>query len=137
MVFIVLKTARYVDPKEVVKLGEILIFLGDDYIITVRHGEASELKDVRHALEEDPSCSRTGRARCCTRSSTRWSTTTGRRSIGLGEDIDEIENQVFSRRARQPARSASTSSSARCSSSATPSAPLVDPVERLSKGGTR
>ena len=41
MVFIVLKTATYVDPTEVIKLGEILIFLGHDYIITVRHGEAS------------------------------------------------------------------------------------------------
>src|SRR5262245_57655428 len=54
MVFIVLKTARYVDPEEVVRLGEILIFLGHDYIITVRHGEASELKDVRYTLEEEP-----------------------------------------------------------------------------------
>ena len=49
MVFIVLKTARYVDPKEVIKLGEILIFLGHDYVITVRHGEASELAGVRRA----------------------------------------------------------------------------------------
>src|ERR671916_1841122 len=54
MVFIVLKTARYVDPTEVIKLGEILIFLGHDYIITVRHGEASDLKDVRHRLAEEP-----------------------------------------------------------------------------------
>src|ERR671915_107341 len=53
-VFIVLKTARYIDPEEVVRLGEILIFLGNDFIITVRHGEASELKDVRQGLEEEP-----------------------------------------------------------------------------------
>ena len=54
MVFIVLKTARYVDPTEVIKLGEILIFIGHDYIITVRHGEASELGRVRRGLEEQP-----------------------------------------------------------------------------------
>jgi magnesium transporter len=54
MVFIVLKTARYVDPEEVVRLAEILIFLGDDYVITVRHGETSELKEVRQRLEHQP-----------------------------------------------------------------------------------
>src|SRR5215208_3327456 len=76
MVFIILKTARYVDPKEVIKLGEILVFLGHDYIITVRHGEASELGGVRRALETAPRCSSTGRAPCCTPSSTGWWTTT-------------------------------------------------------------
>ena len=54
MILIVLKTARYVDPKEVIELGEILVFLGHDYIITVRHGEASELSPVRRQLEEQP-----------------------------------------------------------------------------------
>ena len=39
MVFLVLKTARYVDPTEVMELGEVLVFLGDDFLITVRHGE--------------------------------------------------------------------------------------------------
>ena len=38
MVFMVLKTARYVDPTEVIELGEVLVFLGDDFVITVRHG---------------------------------------------------------------------------------------------------
>ena len=60
MVFIVLKTARYVDPTEVIKLGEILIFLGHDYIITVRHGEASELGGVRRGLEDQPELLRHG-----------------------------------------------------------------------------
>ena len=60
MVFIVLKTARYVDSTEIIQLGEILIFLGHDYIITVRHGEASELKEVRERLEQR---SRAARAR--------------------------------------------------------------------------
>ena len=54
MIFLVLKTARYVDPTEVIQLGEVLVFLGDDYVITVRHGEASSLRPVREALEADP-----------------------------------------------------------------------------------
>ena len=61
MLFIVLKTARYVDPTEVIELGEILIFLGDDYIITVRHGEASALeRRAARAREATPSMLRHG-----------------------------------------------------------------------------
>ena len=103
MVFIVLKTARYVDREEVVEFGEILIFLGDDYIITVRHGEASELHGRAQAARGAArSCCSAGPARCCTRSSTGWSTTTRPRSTGLGEDIEEVENEVFSDDAHQP-----------------------------------
>ena len=54
MVFLVLKTARYVDPTEVIELGEVLVFLGDDFVITVRHGEASSLTPVREELDADP-----------------------------------------------------------------------------------
>ena len=43
MLFMVLKTARYVDPTEVIEFGEILVFLGEDFVVTVRHGEASSL----------------------------------------------------------------------------------------------
>ena len=60
MVLLVLKTARYVDPTEVVELGELLVFLGHDYVITVRHGTASELAPVREALESDPERLRKG-----------------------------------------------------------------------------
>ena len=41
-----LKTARYVEPEEV-EFGEILLFVGDGFVVTVRHGETSELHDVR------------------------------------------------------------------------------------------
>jgi magnesium transporter len=51
--FLVLKTARYFEP-DVLEFGEILIFIGDQYIVTVRHGEASPLHDVRVELEKRP-----------------------------------------------------------------------------------
>jgi len=50
-VFIVLKTARYFEP-DTLEFGEILIFVGDGFIVTVRHGEASPLHDVRLKLEK-------------------------------------------------------------------------------------
>src|SRR5919106_4690209 len=52
--FVVLKTARYVDREEVVEFGEILIFIGEGFIVTVRHGEGSSLHDVRLAIEDRP-----------------------------------------------------------------------------------
>jgi magnesium transporter len=52
-IFLVLKTARYFEP-DVLEFGEILIFVGDQYVVSVRHGEASPLHDVRLTLEERP-----------------------------------------------------------------------------------
>src|SRR3954453_17622723 len=51
--FMVLKTARYFEP-DVLEFGEILMFVGDQYVVTVRHGEASPLHDVRLKLETRP-----------------------------------------------------------------------------------
>ena len=52
--FIVLRTTRYDDAKEEVEFGEIDVFVGEGYVITVRHGEASELRQARRRLEERP-----------------------------------------------------------------------------------
>jgi len=49
--FIVLKTASYDEAKERVHFGEIHVFLGVGYAISVRHTEASELKPARERLE--------------------------------------------------------------------------------------
>lgn len=57
--FLVLKTARYFEP-DVLEFGEILIFVGDHYIVTVRHGEASPLNGVRKTLEMRPELLRCG-----------------------------------------------------------------------------
>jgi magnesium transporter len=103
MVFIVLKTARYVDPTEVVKLGEILIFLGHDYIITVRHGEASELKEVRHRLEQQPELLAHGPGAVLHAILDKVVDDYAPAIVGLGDDIDEIENQVFSGERANPA----------------------------------
>jgi magnesium transporter len=132
-VFIVLKTARYVDPEEVVRLGEILIFLGEDFIITVRHGEASELKDVRHRLEEDPDLLAHGPGAVLHAIVDKVVDDYGPALEGLGEDIDQIENQVFSNDRENPAeriyklkREVLEFSHA--------AGPLVEPVDRLAKG---
>ncbi len=57
--FLVMRTARYVPHREltetsqVVETGQMMIFVGDQFVITVRHGDASELGSVRQDLETE------------------------------------------------------------------------------------
>ncbi len=53
-VFVVLKTAHYHEDREVVHFGEIHLFAGPGYVITVRHGPGSDLKSARRRLETRP-----------------------------------------------------------------------------------
>jgi magnesium transporter len=53
-VFVVLKTAHYHEDREVVHFGEIAMFAGRGYVITVRHGPGSELATARRRLEARP-----------------------------------------------------------------------------------
>jgi magnesium transporter len=57
--FLVLKTARYVEP-DTLEFGEILMFVGHQYVVSVRHGEASPLHEVRLELEKRPEMLRLG-----------------------------------------------------------------------------
>jgi magnesium transporter len=57
--FVVLKTAHWVDADEAVLFGEILVFIGDGFLISVRHGETA-LHDVRLRMEERPDLLRHG-----------------------------------------------------------------------------
>jgi magnesium transporter len=54
--FIVLRPARYVDETETVLFGEVAIFVGAGFVITVGHGDAPELGPVRRRLEADLIC---------------------------------------------------------------------------------
>jgi magnesium transporter len=50
--FVVLKTARYVDAIEDASFGEIQVFVGEGFAVVVRHGEASALGATRRQLEQ-------------------------------------------------------------------------------------
>ena len=133
MVFIVLKTARYVDSTEIIQLGEILVFLGHDYIITVRHGEASELKEVRERLEGDPELLAHGPGAVLHAIVDHVVDDYSPAILGLGEDIDEVEDEVFSDRRTNPAeRIYKLKREVLEFNRAT--GPLVDPVDRLARG---
>ena len=58
--FVVLRTARYLPEREEVEFGEISIFLGESFLITVRQGAASDLHSARLRLEQRPQLLREG-----------------------------------------------------------------------------
>ena len=52
--FVVLRTARYVEETEEVDFGEVAVFVGESFLITVRQGAASDLHGARLRLEQRP-----------------------------------------------------------------------------------
>ncbi|MEO7235470.1 MAG: magnesium and cobalt transport protein CorA, partial [Lapillicoccus sp.] len=50
---VVLKTLRYIEATSDVETGEVMVFLGDRFVVTVRRGEGNPLQEVRHRLEEN------------------------------------------------------------------------------------
>ncbi|HEX2126043.1 MAG TPA: magnesium/cobalt transporter CorA [Thermoleophilaceae bacterium] len=133
MVFIVLKTARYLDPKEVVEIGEILVFLGKDYILTVRHGEGSALRGVRERLEADPELLKHGPGAVLHAIVDQVVDDYAPALAGLSEDIEQVENEVFSDDRTNPAERIYRLKRELLEFNRA-AAPLVDPVDRLAKG---
>ena len=94
--FVVLRTARYVDELEEVEFGEVSIFIGPGFIITVRQGVASDLHESRLRLERHRKLLEEGP------SSVLWAILDkivddyAPVVEGLERDIEEVEQTVFS-----------------------------------------
>lgn len=95
LVFVVLRPARYVDAVEVVELGEVHVFVGADFVITVRHAEEPDLAEVRQRLESDPDLLDNGPFAVLYAVLDKVVDDYGPVLDGLQNDIDEIEVQVF------------------------------------------
>jgi magnesium transporter len=93
--FVVLKAARYLDATEEVEFGELHLFLGADFAITVRHSESPDLSRVRRRLESEPALLAKGSEAVLY--ATLDAVVDGYRPVvdGLATDIDEIETEVF------------------------------------------
>jgi magnesium transporter len=94
--FVVLRPARYLDDPEEVEFGEIHVFVGQDFVITVRHGEAPALSEVRSRLEGDPELLVRGPEAILYAIMDRVVDGYAPVVRGLENDIDEIEVEVFS-----------------------------------------
>jgi magnesium transporter len=93
--FVVLKAARYLDAAEEVDFGELHLFLGKDFVITVRHSESPDLSRVRRRLESDPELLARGSEAVLY--AILDAVVDGYAPVvaGLENDIDEIEVEVF------------------------------------------
>ena len=119
--FLVLKTLWYVDEEDAVETGEINLFVGRNFVVSVRHGKGGELHSARLDLEKQANVLGHGPsavvyAICDT-------VVDSYEAVGLSleEDVDEVETSVFSPSApRTPSGSTSSSaSSPRCAAPST------------------
>jgi magnesium transporter len=102
--FVVLKTLRYIDSEEVIRSGEIMLFVNPAFIITVRHGDASDLHPVREAIEKRPDLLRCGPGAILHAVIDRVVDDYEPAVQGLEIDIQQVEAQVFSDQAANPAQ---------------------------------
>jgi magnesium transporter len=131
--FVVLRTARYVDPEEVVEIGQIMLFVGDGFVVSVRYGEGMRLAGIRKELEGRPEFLKQGPGAVLHAIMDRVVDAYIPVLEGLDHDIGEIEHDVFS-----PNGSSSSERIYKLKrevlefSRAT--TPLVEPLHRLVRG---
>jgi magnesium transporter len=100
--FMVLTTARYVEHEEltasseVVDTGEVMVFLGANYVITVRHGEHGGLTELRRSLESQPDLLRLGPSAVLYAVADQVVDAFVDVAAAVEEDVDELEASVFS-----------------------------------------
>ncbi len=94
--FVVLKAARYVDREEVVELAELMLFVGDGFVVTVRHGQSAVFAEVRKSIGDAPEELGCGPAGVLHAVLDHVVDDYEVVLQGLDTDIDEIELQVFS-----------------------------------------
>jgi magnesium transporter len=95
VLFTVLRPARYIEAEERVEFGELHVFTGRDFIVTVRHAESPDLGRVRRRMEANPNLLRLGPEAVLYAILDEVVDEYQPVVAGLENDIDEIEDQVF------------------------------------------
>lgn len=94
--FVVLKTMWYVDERDAVETGEVNVFVGANYVVTVRHGVGFPLAQTRADLESRASTLGHGPAAVLYAVCDRVVDEYGEIVQDLAVDVDEVEESVFS-----------------------------------------
>ncbi|UQA97775.1 magnesium and cobalt transport protein CorA [Streptomyces halobius] len=100
--FTVFKTVRYVDhdlltdTSEVVETGEIMVFTGADFVITVRHGGHGSLGPLREQLESVPEQLALGPSVVLYAIADLVVDDYLEATAAVQDDIDDVESEVFS-----------------------------------------
>ncbi len=102
LLFMVLKTVRYVDSEDAIETGELMLFVGPDFVVTVRHGDAADLAAVRRDLEAHPEMLALGPTSVLHAVVDRVVDGYDPAVVAVEDDVAEIEDEVFSATRRQP-----------------------------------
>ncbi|WP_277213285.1 magnesium/cobalt transporter CorA [Isoptericola croceus] len=94
--FVVLHAARYLDSVEEVEFSELHLFVGPDFVVSVRHGDSPDLATVRARLESTPQMLSRGPEAVLYAIMDRVVDDYAPVVSGLDYDIDQIESEVFS-----------------------------------------
>ncbi|QHC74155.1 magnesium/cobalt transporter CorA [Rathayibacter sp. VKM Ac-2805] len=93
--FVVLRPARYADAAETVVFGELHVFVGPDFVVTIRHADSPDLARVRRRLEEDPALLARGPEAVLYAILDQVVDEYAPVVFGVQGDVDEIEDQLF------------------------------------------
>jgi magnesium transporter len=93
--FLVLRTACYDDGAEEVRFGEVMLFAGERFVITVAHGEGADVAAVRRRVDRAPGGLPGGPADAV--HAVLDAVVDGYEPVirGLQGDIDEVEEALF------------------------------------------
>ncbi|MEU6353025.1 magnesium/cobalt transporter CorA [Streptomyces sp. NPDC047072] len=94
--FLVLKPVLYEPESDAVSTGEVMLFLGDGFVVTVRHGEGAPLKAVRERLEHEPELLGKGPTAVLYAIADAVVDHYLEVATELGTDLEELEAEVFS-----------------------------------------
>lgn len=93
--FVVLKTLRYLDGTSDIQTGELMLFIGERFVVTVRRGEGNPLAGVRQSLERDPERLRFGTMGVLHAVMDSVVDNYRRVDAEIQQDLDHIEHAVF------------------------------------------
>ena len=101
---LVVRTARYIDAEETVSLGEMTILVHDRAFVSVRHGQASPLSELREELEQSHDRLRHGPLGVMVAIVARIIADYRPALDGFEKDALEVEREVFAVNRQQPVR---------------------------------
>lgn len=94
MVFLVLRTLSYLED-DTLASGQVALFMGPDYVITVRQGPHFEMESVRHEIEKHVDVLEEGPAAIVYAISDRVVDVYEQVASHLDDDVDDVSDSVF------------------------------------------
>jgi magnesium transporter len=95
-IFLVLRTACYIDETEDIELGQIMLFVGRGFIVSVRHGPATDLHPVRLRMEKRQDLLKCGPSAVLHAIVDKVVDDYAPVVLGVADDVEEVEKEVFS-----------------------------------------